>query len=73
MIDIYTHSLSLKDNWLKFVREKGRPEHDIGTNTKGGEFLIKFGTPFLAFNKVVFDCGQRIRYMDAEDIDVSVV
>ena len=71
VIDIHTHSLS--DNWLKLVREKGRPELDIGKNAKGGEFLVEFGTPSMAFHKAMFDYEQRIRDMDAEAIDVSVV
>ncbi|PPR58540.1 MAG: hypothetical protein CFH07_00787, partial [Alphaproteobacteria bacterium MarineAlpha3_Bin6] len=69
VIDIHTHSLS--DNWLKLVREKGRPELDIGKNAKGGEFLVEFGTPSMAFHKAMFDYEQRIRDMDAEAIDVS--
>ena len=63
VIDIHTHSLS--DNWLKLVREKGKPDLDIGTGPDGGEFLIEYGTPSMGFHTAMFDYEGRLRDMDA--------
>jgi aminocarboxymuconate-semialdehyde decarboxylase len=71
VIDIHTHSLS--DNWLKLVREKGKPDLDIGTLPNGGEFLIEYGTPSMGFHSAMFDYEERLRDMDAQGIDISVV
>ena len=71
VIDIHTHSLS--DNWLKLVREKGKPDLDIGTDPDGGELLIEYGTPSMGFHTAMFDYEGRLRDMDAQGIDISVV
>ena len=70
-IDIHTHSLSQK--WLKLVKEKGKPDLDIGLNPNGSEFLIEHGTPFMSLTHAMFDYQQRIVDMDAERIDLSIV
>ena len=72
VIDIHTHSLS--ENWLNLVRKKGKPDLAIGTRPNGNEFLIEFGTPSMGLNiEGMFDYQRRIRDMDAEGIDISIV
>ncbi|MBT3915649.1 MAG: amidohydrolase [Rhodospirillaceae bacterium] len=71
VIDIHTHSLSEK--WLNLVREKGKPDLEIGTHPNGNEFLIEFGTPSMGLTEGMFDYQRRIKDMDAEGIDVSIV
>jgi aminocarboxymuconate-semialdehyde decarboxylase len=72
VIDIHTHSLS--ENWLNLVREKGKPDLEIGTHPNGNEFLIELGTPSMSLNiEGMFDYQRRIRDMDAEGIDISIV
>ena len=71
VIDIHTHSLS--ENWLKLMKEKGKPDLDVGTLPNGDEYLIEFGTPSMSFPMALFDYQQRINDMDAEGIDISVV
>lgn len=71
IIDIHTHCLSAA--WLKLVKEKGKPDLDVGTRPDGSEYLIEFGTPSMGFLPAMFDYDQRIRDMDAQGIDLSVV
>ena len=71
VIDIHTHSLS--DGWLKLVKEKGNPELDVGMSPNGQEYLVEFGTPSMTFHEAMFDYEKRIKNMDAEGIDISIV
>jgi aminocarboxymuconate-semialdehyde decarboxylase len=71
IIDIHTHSLS--SEWLRLVKEKGKPDLDVGTRDDGSEYLIEFGTPSMGFIQPMFDYEQRIKNMDAQGIDISVL
>ena len=71
VIDIHTHALS--DNWLKLVKKSGKPDLDIQKSQRGEEFLVEFGTPSMTFHRAMFDYEQRIKDMDAEGIDISIV
>ena len=61
VFDIHTHSLS--ENWLKFVKEKGNPDLEIGTNPNGNGYLIEFGTPSMSFPKAIFDYQPQKRLL----------
>ena len=71
VIDIHTHMLS--ENWVSLIEKNGAPDFAVGKRDDGMRIMIEDGQGRMTFEPEMFDYDMRLKDMDAEGIDISVV
>ena len=70
-IDVHTHMIS--ENWIGLVREHGAPHFAFQPAPDGGSTLVEDGAVSFTTCPEMFDYDLRVKDMDAEGIDISIV
>ena len=71
LIDVHTHMVP--DAFIELVREKGRPEYRIETGPNGSPAVMDGDLMELITNPRMYDYAARIKMMDAQGMDISIV
>lgn len=71
VIDIHTHMLC--DSWLAMLRQHGAPDIELRPIEGGREALFEEGVQSFVPIPEMFDYKLRVRDMDREGIDISIV
>ena len=69
VVDVHTHMLN--DRWLDTILERGGR---YSLKELGGQRVIHYDdAPFMTLTDPMFDYSQRIKDMDEEGVDISIV
>jgi len=71
VIDVHTHNYS--ENWLNLLREHGAPRYVVKEVAGGREAIHHDGAAFNTIFPTFFDFDARVKSMDINRIDISVV
>ncbi len=71
VIDIHTHMFG--ESWLRMLKTHGSPAYGSEDMPDGRTYLMEKGAPACAFEPEAFDYDLRVKAMDRNKIDVSVV
>lgn len=71
VIDIHTHMFG--ESWLQMLKTHASPTYGSEDMPDGRNYLMEKGAPACAFEPEAFDYDLRIKAMDQNKIDVSVV
>ena len=71
VVDIHTHMFG--DAWLGMLKEHGQPNYDAKTMEDGRDYLMEKGAAACALEKEAFDYDLRVKRMDENGIDISIV
>ncbi|MBT3904805.1 MAG: amidohydrolase [Rhodospirillaceae bacterium] len=71
IIDIHTHMFG--NGWLGMLKKHGGPVYDTKVLSDDRDYLFEHGAPACALEVGAFDYDARIKDMDTNKIDVSIV
>jgi aminocarboxymuconate-semialdehyde decarboxylase len=71
VIDIHTHMFG--NGWLEMLKKHGGPTYDTKVLSDDRDYLFEHGAPACALETGAFDYDARIKDMDKNKIDISVV
>ena len=71
LIDVHTHMLS--EAFIDCMRDKGGPDFRVTEGRSGSPSILLDGLPELNTNPRMFDYEARIKMMDEEGMDISIV
>lgn len=71
VIDVHTHMLSKE--WMKLLRDKGKPLYEVHPVANGRECIFRGDAPVTIPTAGHFDYKLRIKDMDEAGVDVAIV
>lgn len=70
-IDVHTHMFGY--DWLEMVKKHGAPAYGLETMSDDRDYVMEMGAPACALEREAMDYDLRVKMMDKEKIDLSIV